>query len=108
MLEAVGWLLWGVTAYLAVSFAYGSRKYVRTGRGFHWATAVQTLFWWTLVVVFAFAPTSRLHLLWLLPLCYVGARFLVLAGIPIVTPVVKGVTYVFMRVVLAGTSSSEK
>ena len=107
-LSIIGWVTWAFSAYLALSFAYGCRRTVRSGRSFQWATAVQTFFWWVIAVVFLFAPFNKLHILWLLPVLFFGAQFLVHSRIPILTPVILFLTRIFMALALFGTGASRE
>lgn len=107
----IGWMAWAFSAYLALSFAYGCRKTVRS-KSFYYPlllpTAVQTLFWWVIAIVFLFTPFNKLHILWLLPVLFFGAQFLVHSRILILTPVILFLTRIFMTLVLFGTSTSKK
>jgi hypothetical protein len=102
----IGWVAWTFSAYLALTFVYGCRKTVRSGKSFQWATAVQTFFWWVIAVVFLFIPLNKLHILWLLPILLFSAQFLVLTGVPILMPVILFLTQVFMKLILFGTGAS--
>lgn len=106
MLPIIGWVAWTFSAYLALTWAYSCRRMVRSGQSFQWATAVQTFFCWVIAVVFLFSSLNKLHILWLLPVLFFGAQFLVLAGVPILTPVVLFLTQIFMKLVLVGTGAS--
>jgi len=106
VLSIIGWVAWTFSVYLALSFAYGCRRTVRSGQSFQWATAVQTFFWWVIAVVFLFTPFNKLHILWLLPTLFFSAQFLVLLRIPLLTPVVIFLTHIFMKLVLFGTGVS--
>ena len=111
VLSIIGWVAWTFSAYLALSFAYGCRKTVRS-RSFYypllWPTAVQTFFWWVIAIVFLFTPFNKLHILWLLPALFFGAQFLVHSRIPILTPVILFLTGIFMKLVLFGTGASKE
>lgn len=87
------------------SFTYGCRRTVRSGHSFHRATAVEAMFWSIITVVFLVTPLNKLHILWLLPVSYVGAQFLVIAGVPALTPPILLLTEVFLKFVLAGTQT---
>ena len=87
-LSIVEWLAWSFVAFLALSLSIFCRTIVSQGKSFQWATAVQTFFWWITAIVFLFTPLNKLHILWLLPVLFFGARFLVFPGIPILTPVI--------------------
>lgn len=104
--EIIGWLAWALVAYVAVTFAYGCRVYAASGEGFQWATAIQTFFSWCIALAFLVGPWNKLHILWLGPLAYLAAPYLVLARIPVLSPVVMFVTRSFMAVVLAGVKKA--
>jgi len=108
VLSIIGWVAWTFSTYLALSFAYGCRRMIRSGRSFQWATAVQTFFWWVIAVVFLFTPFNKLHILWLLPVLFFGAQFLVLSSVPLLTPAVLFLTRIFMKLVLLGTGASRE
>jgi len=103
----IGWIGWLFCVYLAASFAWGCRSNAKHGMSFHWATAIQTFFWWLIAIVFLLMPVNKLHILWLLPLAFYGARYLVLAGPPLLSRPVMFLTRLFMRLLLAGTGHTE-
>jgi hypothetical protein len=101
MSSVIGWIAWAVAAYMVLTFAYGCRTYVAAGRGFQWATGVQTFFCWIIAVVFLVAPLNKLHIIWLLPLGFFSAPFM-LAGIPILSSLVLLSTRMFLALILVG------
>ena len=105
MWEIIGWIAWVFTVYLALSFAYGCRKWARQGYSFQWATAVQTFFWWVITIVFLLAPLNKLHILWLLPVLYFAAQYIALVDVPILRKPVLLLTELFMELVLVGTKN---
>ena len=98
----LGWFAWCFSSYMAISNFIGCRMYVNSGRSFTWATAIQTLFWWVIAIVFLFASINKLHILWLIPVSFFSAQFLSLSNIPIISPFVLFVTKLFMNLVLIG------
>jgi hypothetical protein len=102
MWSVIGWIAWLVVAYLALTFAYGCRKYAAAGQGFQWVTGVQTFFWWVIAVVFLVTPLNKLHIIWLVPLGFFSAQFIALAGIPILSPLVHLATRMFLALILVG------
>lgn len=101
-LSVIGWIAWAVVAYLAVTFAYGCRRYAATGQGFQWATAVQTFFWWLISVVFLLTSLNKLHIIWLLPVGFFSAQFIALGGVPILSSAIRFATRMFMGLILVG------
>jgi hypothetical protein len=103
MLSILAWTIWAIVAFLAVSWAYGLRAYTKKGQSVPIAMAVQTLFLWVIAVVFLFVSYSKLHILWVIPLCFVLSFYLTLARrVPILTPVVMWFTGLFVEIVLLG------
>ena len=102
MWSVIGWIAWAVVAFLALTFAYGCRRYTAAGQGFQWATGIQTLFWLVISVVFLLTPLNKLHIIWLLPLGFFSAQFIALAGIPILSSAVLLATRMFLVVILLG------
>ncbi len=103
--RVIGWVAWAVAAYLAITFAIGCRSYAATGRGFQWATAIQTFFWWLISAVFLVTDLSKLHIMWLLPLAFFSGQFLALSRVPLLSPMVFLATRVFMALILLGIRS---
>lgn len=101
-LSVLGWIAWAAVAYLAVTFAYGCRRYAAAGQGFQWATAIQTFFWWLISIVFLVTPLNKLHIIWLLPVGFFSAQFFALGSVPLLSPVVRSATRVFMGLILVG------
>jgi hypothetical protein len=103
MLSILGWAVWALVAFLALSWSFGIRDYARKGESVPVATAVQTLFFWVIAVVFLFAGRSKLHILWVAPLGFITSFFLALGRrIPIITPVIMWFTGLLVEIVLLG------
>lgn len=101
----IGWTAWLFTAFLALSLTWGCRTANRKGLGFQQATAVQTLFWWVVALIFLFTPLNKLHILWLLPVLFCLASFLTMTQVPFLSKATLLLTHLFMAVVLIGSSS---
>jgi len=71
IVEVLGWILWAVGLCLGLSFVYGVRTYVRTGRGVQQATVNQTMLILAVVVAVPLLDFSPFHILWLLPVAYI-------------------------------------
>lgn len=99
----VGWVVWAVIASTAVVWAHTLRTMAKVGYSFQIALGVQTFFFWLISIFFLVLDYSKLHILWIAPLSFFTAMFLVLVGIPIVSPVVLFLTEVFVNIVLLGT-----
>ena len=102
MWSVIGWILWGLVVYFAVSYAYGCRRYVASGQGFHLATGVQAFFWWLIAVVFLITRLNKLHIIWIVPLGFYGAHYIAFIGIPVLSPLVLLATRTFLRLMLLG------
>ncbi len=103
MLSILSWTIWAIVAFLALSWAYGLRVYTKKGQSVPIATAVQTFFLWVIAVVFLFSGYSKLHILWVAPICFVASFYLTLARrVPILTPMVMWFTGLFVEFVLLG------
>ena len=70
-MEILGLILWAVGLLLGLSWAYGVRNYVRTGRGVQQATVNQTMLMLAAVVAVPLLRFSPFHLLWLLPVAVI-------------------------------------
>ena len=103
MLNTLGWIIWAITALLAISWAFGIRTYTKQGKPFPTTTAVQSFFLWLIAVVFLYVHYSKLHILWVAPICFLASFWLTLARrVPILTPVVLWFTGLFVEVVTMG------
>jgi Ca2+/H+ antiporter len=69
-MEVLGWILWAAGLVLGLSWAYGVRTYVRTGRGVQQATVNQTMLMLAAVGAVPLVGFSPFHLLWLLPVAF--------------------------------------
>jgi len=98
----VGWIVWIVLAFLAVSFVFSCRVYAKSGKAFQWATGVQTLFFWIIAILFIVFGWNKLHILWVTPVAFLSSQFLVLGGIPILSPIILFATKIFLSIVLVG------
>jgi hypothetical protein len=52
MVRFLGWIVWGIYAFLALAWAYGMRTYTKKGQSVPIATAIQALFWCAIAVAF--------------------------------------------------------
>lgn len=102
MWQIIGWIIWGILAFLAFSFAFGCRSYAKSGRGFQWATGAQALFLFLTAILFLVFGWNKLHILWVAPIAFFLAQLLVLGGIPILSPLVLFFTRKFLSVVIMG------
>ncbi len=102
MWQIIGWIIWVILAFLAVSCAFGCRTDAKSGRNFQLATGVQTFFFWVIATLFLVFGWNKLHILWVTPVAYFTAQFLVFGEIPILSPIVLFATRIFLFVVLIG------
>jgi len=103
MFYILGWAIWAITTLLAISWAFGIRTYAKQRKPFPITTAVQGFFLWLIAVVFLYASYSKLHILWIAPICFLASFFLTLARrVPIVTPVVLWFAGLFVEIVTLG------
>jgi hypothetical protein len=102
MVSVFGWIVWCVDAAFALSWTYGLRTYTKNWLPVPIATAVQAFFFSAIAVVFLFVGHSKLHILWIAPVCFVASFFLTMGNIPILSPVVKWFTGLFVEIVLIG------
>jgi hypothetical protein len=103
----IGWIVWGIVAFLALSFAWGCRSYTKSGRGFQWATGVVTFFWWLIAVLFLIFGWNKLHILWIAPISYFAAQILAIGGVPILSPITLFATRMFLGLILIGIDKPE-
>jgi hypothetical protein len=108
MWSGIGWIAWVVAAFLALSFAYGCRTSAATRQGVSPPTAVRTFFWWLIAALFLVAPFNKLHIIWLIPLGYFASSFLILPGVPVVSPVVIFLTRAVLSFILVGVRFPEQ
>ncbi len=102
-LNTLGWIIWTIIFLSALSYTFGVRNYVSKGLGIPHATAVQLFFLWAIVLVFRFFSFSKLHILWVAPVCFTASLYLTLAQrVPILTPVVLWFAGLCMEIVLVG------
>ncbi len=102
MWQIIGWIIWTILAFLAISFTFGCRTYAKSGKGFQWDTGVLTFFFWIIAIFFLFFGWNKLHILWIIPTALFTAQFLVLSGIPILSPIILFATKIFLSVILIG------
>jgi hypothetical protein len=107
MWQIIGWVVWGIVAFLAISFARGCRSYAKSGQGFQWASGVQTFFWWLIAIIFLIFEWNKLHILWIAPISFFSAQFLVLGSVPILSPIILFATRMFLGIILIGIEKTE-
>ncbi len=72
----LGWLLWVFTAFIAVTWTVGVVRYMRTPAGVSYGSIFQAMLAWMLILTFVFSSLNKLHLLWLIPVCWFGSLVL--------------------------------
>jgi hypothetical protein len=102
MWQIIGWVVWGIVAFLAVTFAWGCRSYAKSNQGFQWATGVQTFFLWVIAILFIYFEWNKLHILWVAPISFFSAQLFAIGGIPILSPIILLATRLFLAVILVG------
>lgn len=107
MWQIIGWAVWGMVAFFAISFASGCRSYAKSGQGFQWATGVQTFFLWLIAIIFLIFEWNKLHIIWIAPIAFFSAQFLVLGSIPILSPIILSATRMFLGIILIGIKKPE-
>ena len=70
-MQVLGWVLWTIGLVVGLSWSYGVRTYVRTGRGVQQATVNQTALMLVAVVAVPLFGLSPFHLLWMLPAAFI-------------------------------------
>ena len=100
MEHAIGWIIWGILTFLAVSFLLGCRRYASSGERFQQATGIQTFLLWIVAVFFLFFSWNKIHILWIVPVLMLLAP--IITQIPILSTVVLFVTKIFLSIVLVG------
>ena len=109
MALAIGWVAWGVVAFLALAWAYACRNAMASGEPPQWSSVVLTLFWWVVALAFLFSHANKLHILWAAPAPFVLSFFVSPPmGIPLLSPVVLGVAQAFVTVVTLGVKKEVK
>jgi hypothetical protein len=64
-MQIVEILLWIVGAFITISWSYGIRSYVRTGRGVTQQTVNQTMLFALALTIVPIVGLSSFHLLWM-------------------------------------------
>lgn len=102
MFKIAGWVIWALVTLYAVSFVFGCRTYAKAGQAFHMTTGVQTFLLCLISALFLALNWHKLHMLWVVPIVYFGASFLVLSNIPVLSPLILGATRIFLKIALIG------
>ncbi|MFI5400585.1 MAG: hypothetical protein ACHQZQ_05995 [SAR324 cluster bacterium] len=69
--QIIGWILWGIaTAYSILGILFVSRE-ANAGRTFSYMFFFQLTAMAALAIIFFVIDSSKLHLAWLIPLCWV-------------------------------------
>jgi len=98
----IGWIVWVALAFFAFSLAFGCRTCAKAKEGFSWATAVQAFFFCVSAILFLIFGWNKLHILWVAPVAFFTAQFLVLSRIPILSSLVLFATGAFLKIILIG------
>lgn len=72
----LGWLLWVFTAFIAATWTFGVVTYMRRPTGVTYGSIFMAMLAWMLTLVFVFSSLNKLHLLWLIPVCWFGSVWL--------------------------------
>lgn len=106
MLSVADWLVWAIDIFLAASWTYGIRLATRQGESVSIPTAIQTLFFWIIAIVFFLTDHSKLHILWVVPLCFLTSLLVTFVRVPILGPLIRWMTGLFLVLALAGVKRS--
>jgi len=108
MAQIIGWTVWGMVVFLAVSFAWGHRFYSKSGQVFQCAIGIQTFFWWIIAILFLIFEWNKLHIIWIAPTLFCSAQLLVLGRVPLLSPIILFVTEIFLDIILIGVEKPER
>ena len=100
MWQLIGWIVWGIVAFLAISFAWGCRSYAKAEKGFQWETGVTTFFWWVIAILFLIFEWNKLHMLWIAPISFFSAGLLI--RVPLLSAIILFATRIFLEIILIG------
>jgi len=101
----VGWVIWAVAFLFSLSLLWGIRKEAKNGKLIHIVMLLDTVFVLLSVILFAFLPWSKLHLLWVVPASVICAFIVgfIIVPIPIIGDIFHDLSLVFARLLLLGT-----
>jgi len=96
------WVLWGIVAVISISWAIGCRTYVARNQSLQWGTIASTMLLCTMTVLFIIFDWNKLHILWIAPLIIFVPQFIILSGIPILSPLLLALSSLFLKILTIG------
>ena len=111
IINIIGWILWGIAILLALSFSLNARSLIAKGGRISstefGVALLEGFLYFTVVMIFYFTTLNKLHLIWVIPIIYFGSVFLLLPGIPFISPILARISMkVFAPLVLIGIVSN--
>ena len=102
----LGWIVWGIAAVVAFGSVSYMRGEAKKHQPIHMLAVFQGALMLSSVGAFAFAPWSKLNLIWVMPVAFFGA-FLGFAvfPIPILGTLLRLITLGFARLFFVGTGA---
>ena len=68
----IQWIVWGLALFTFIALLYFYRKDTRRGKPIHEASISQLVLFCLAVIIFPFKTWNKLHLLWVIPSCFIG------------------------------------
>ena len=104
MWQVIGWIIWGIAAFLAILGVFSCRRKAKSGEGFEptAATGISTLSLWAISTLFLVFGWNRLHIIWTAPIALFVIPRLIAKEIPVVSRILVYAVGAFLWIVLAG------
>ena len=75
-MEFIGWILWIIVFYLAITWTIGVKGFLLMGLGETQINYITIILFWTVFIIFLITDISKLHIFWVAPLSYIIALIL--------------------------------
>jgi hypothetical protein len=100
------WSIWTITLLVCASFLYGARADAKKNKHVHIAILIQIILLLLVVIVSLFWSWSKLHLLWLAPLCLILGWIIgfAIVPLPVIGDVLRNISLIFAHLFLLGTN----
>jgi len=103
IIQIVGYILYAILIFITITWAYGVRV-----KPLVYPTVLSSLYFLITAIVFSLTEISKIHLLWVMPLVYLGAFLnITLMQIPIISTLLKIICDIYASILRIGIDKAK-
>ena len=105
-MEIIQWILWIFASWIFFGLVFLNRKDAKEGKVIHIAIFIQLLLYLATLIIFVFLPWNKLHMLWVIPTCFIAGWIIgfSMIPIPIVGDLMRNICIILAHIFFIGTN----